>query len=106
MRNLSLCFGAAFAAFASTASFAATTDWRFCVATDFTHRVAYLTNLFESDASATAVGAVISDMLTKQRAAFQNVQCPLPHDRLTSQGRHAEAQFFLKGLGYRVVAVK
>jgi len=95
-----------FGVIASSVARADGVDWRFCVATDFAHRTAYLTNLFESEGSAKAVGGILGDVLTKSGASFQNVQCPLPSDRLTSEGKLATARRFIKSLGYRIVAIK
>lgn len=106
MRGWKLCACAIFAVVAPNVASADPLDWRFCVATDFAHHIAYLTELFESDASAKAVGGVVANILTKQNLSFENIQCPLPHDRLTLEGKQFVAEKFLKNLGYRIVAVK
>ena len=81
-------------------------DWRFCIATDFKGRVAYVTDLFQSQGSAKDVGAVLQNILNQDRVAFQNVQCPYPRDEATIAHRQQVAKTFLKKLGFRTVRVK
>jgi hypothetical protein len=103
MRTLKFCSYAMFAAVVSSPSLAEPMDWRFCVATDFDHRIAYVSSLFESGASASAVGAVVSNLLKEKDLPVENIQCPVPQDRRTSEDKHRVAETFLKTLGYRVV---
>jgi hypothetical protein len=85
---------------------AADSDWRVCVAADYNAHVAYVTQPFESDAAGRALEANVGAFLSKQSLPFQNVQCRLPTDLPQAAAERADAESFVKALGFRLTELR
>lgn len=84
---------------------AASSNWRFCVATNFDTRTAYLTQAFDEPGSPETVESQLGAVLRANGLVAQNLQGPLPAEEGEILDRIEKARSLLRGLGLRVVDV-